>query len=66
VPVPSNDVEPAHEHADLRSLLASDRPDDATAESDDTPLRWLSYDEAIDLTTEENLRETIRRARARA
>ena len=66
VPVPANDVEPAHEHADLRYLLVTDRPDDAAAESEDAPLRWLSYDEALELTVEENLRETIRRAQARA
>jgi 8-oxo-dGTP pyrophosphatase MutT (NUDIX family) len=66
VPVPANEHEPAHEHADLRYLLATAAPDDAVAESDDAPLRWLTFDEALDLTTEENLRETLRRARVRA
>jgi 8-oxo-dGTP pyrophosphatase MutT (NUDIX family) len=66
VPVLADDVEPAHEHADLRYLLVTDRPEEAVAESDEAPLRWLTYDEALELTTEENLRETLRRARARA
>jgi 8-oxo-dGTP pyrophosphatase MutT (NUDIX family) len=61
VPVPANDREPAHEHADVRCFLATDRPDDARPENPDAQLQWLTTDEAIRLTSEENVRETIRR-----
>jgi len=61
VPVPANHREPAHEHADLRCFLATDSPDDARPESAVAQLQWLTTDEAIRLTTEENVRETIRR-----
>jgi len=39
--------EPAHEHADLRYLLATDRPDDVPAEVEGVPLRWLTVEEAV-------------------
>ena len=61
VPVPANDVEPAHEHADLRFVLATQRPDAARPERETAPLRWLSIDDALRLAREENVRETIRR-----
>ncbi len=62
VPVPANDREPAHEHADLRFVVATHRPDAARPEHATAELRWLSVDEALELTAEENVRETIRRA----
>lgn len=62
VPVPANDREPAHHHADLRFILATRTPDAARAENPDAPLRWLSPDEAWQATTEANFRETISRA----
>ncbi|MFJ9694128.1 NUDIX domain-containing protein [Kitasatospora sp. NPDC101183] len=62
VPVPANAVEPAHEHADLRFLLATDTPDEARPENPDAPLEWLTLEEARERTTEENLRETLDRA----
>lgn len=62
VPVPANDREPAHHHADLRFILATRTPDAARAENPDAPLRWLSPDEARQATTEANFRETISRA----
>jgi 8-oxo-dGTP pyrophosphatase MutT (NUDIX family) len=62
VPVPANEREPAHEHADLRFLLATRRPDDARPERVTAPLRWLSAAAAAELTTQQNVRETIRRA----
>lgn len=62
VPVPANEVEPAHEHGDVRFLLATERPDDACPEHDDAELRWLPVSEAMELTTEENVRELLRRA----
>jgi 8-oxo-dGTP pyrophosphatase MutT (NUDIX family) len=62
VPVPANDREPAHEHADLRFVLATHRPDRARPENPTAALRWLTIDDALELTSEENVRETIRRA----
>ena len=64
VSVPSAPDEPAHEHADLRYVLATDRPDDVVAESADAPLRWLDLAEANALTAEDNLRETLARIEA--
>jgi 8-oxo-dGTP pyrophosphatase MutT (NUDIX family) len=64
VSVPANDREPAHRHGDLRYLLATDQPDRIVAEDDGAPLRWLTADEALELTSEDNLRETLRRAAA--
>ena len=61
VPVPANEKESAHEHGDLRYVLATESPDAVVAESESTPLRWLSVDDALDLVIEENLRENIRR-----
>jgi 8-oxo-dGTP pyrophosphatase MutT (NUDIX family) len=61
VPVPANQREPAHEHADLRFVLATGRPDEARAEHPDTPLRWLSPGQAHDLITETNIRRTLSR-----
>ena len=53
--------EPAHEHADLRYYLATRNPDAARPETPDAPLRWLSLDEAIALTSNDNLRVTLGR-----
>jgi 8-oxo-dGTP pyrophosphatase MutT (NUDIX family) len=61
VAVPASSREPAHRHADLRFILATQQPDAARAESPDAPLRWLSPAEALQLTTEANFRETISR-----
>jgi 8-oxo-dGTP pyrophosphatase MutT (NUDIX family) len=62
VPVPASDREPAHEHADLRFVLATRTPDAARAENPDAPLRWLSPDEAREISSEANLQETVSRA----
>ena len=64
VPVPPGKGEPAHEHADLRFVLATARPDDARAEDHGAPLRWLTLAEARDLTTEDNLRVALDRVGA--
>jgi 8-oxo-dGTP pyrophosphatase MutT (NUDIX family) len=61
VPVPANDIEPAHEHADLRYVLTTQQPDAIVAESDDARLRWLTVDDAIAQTTEPNLHELLSR-----
>ncbi|GAB7182975.1 hypothetical protein ATKI12_2806 [Kitasatospora sp. Ki12] len=62
VPVPASAVEPAHVHADLRFLLATDTPELARPENPASPLEWLTVEEAALRTTEDNLRETLARA----
>lgn len=49
VPVEPTPKEPAHEHADLRYLLATERPDDVPPEVEDVPLRWCTVEEAVEL-----------------
>jgi 8-oxo-dGTP pyrophosphatase MutT (NUDIX family) len=61
VPVPAGRGEPAHEHADLRFVLATTEPDAVRAEAADAPLRWLAVAEAARLTSEANLRESLAR-----
>jgi 8-oxo-dGTP pyrophosphatase MutT (NUDIX family) len=61
VGVPASSTEPAHHHADLRFVLATQIPQAARPESPDAPLRWLSPRHARDVTTEPNFRETISR-----
>ncbi|MER5642393.1 NUDIX domain-containing protein [Kitasatospora sp. NPDC002227] len=62
VPVPASPREAAHEHADLRFLLATGTPDEARPEKPDAPLEWLTVAQARERTSEENLRETLGRA----
>jgi 8-oxo-dGTP pyrophosphatase MutT (NUDIX family) len=61
VPVPAGNGEPAHEHADMRYLLATHRPEEAVPEVPSARLRWLSLAEAGDAVGEDNLRETLAR-----
>ena len=61
VPVPAGRGEPAHEHADLRFVLATAAPQAMRAETADSPLRWLSMAAAAALTSEANLRESLAR-----
>jgi 8-oxo-dGTP pyrophosphatase MutT (NUDIX family) len=61
VDVPAGKGEPAHEHADLRYVMATRTPDAARAENSDAPLRWLSLTDAHEATSEANLRETLAR-----
>jgi 8-oxo-dGTP pyrophosphatase MutT (NUDIX family) len=63
VPVPAGGNEPAHEHADLRFILATGEPGAARAEAPDAPLRWLPLPDAYEATSEANLRETLDRVR---
>jgi 8-oxo-dGTP pyrophosphatase MutT (NUDIX family) len=65
VPVPAAAHEPAHEHADLRFVLATGTPDAARPEHPTARLRWLTVPEARALTTEPNLRETLSRLAVR-
>lgn len=62
VGVPPGKGEPAHEHADVRYIMATQAPDAARAENENAPLRWLSITEAYEATSEPNLRETLDRA----
>ncbi len=59
--VPAAGSEPAHEHADVRFILATRTPGAIRAENPGAPLRWLSLTEARDLTSETNLRELLAR-----
>jgi len=61
VGVPAGNGEPAHEHADIRYFMATRMPDQARAEHEDAPLRWLSLTGAREITSEPNLRETLAR-----
>jgi 8-oxo-dGTP pyrophosphatase MutT (NUDIX family) len=61
VPVPPGKGEPAHEHADVRYVLATNDPDAIAPEHDSAPLAWLSLDEALDKVAEENLRVCLER-----
>jgi 8-oxo-dGTP pyrophosphatase MutT (NUDIX family) len=64
VPVPANERETAHEHADLRFVLATKDPAAAEPENSTGQLRWLSIAEAQALTSEDNVRESLRRVEA--
>jgi 8-oxo-dGTP pyrophosphatase MutT (NUDIX family) len=66
VPVPAGRGEPAHEHADVRYVLATARPDDATPENAAARLRWLPIDEALEVVAEDNLRVCLARIAAQA
>ena len=59
--VPPGKGEPAHEHADLRYLMATDDPAAVRPESPDAPLRWLTLDEARAVIGSNNLRVTLDR-----
>ena len=61
VNVPASASEPAHQHADLRFVLATDDPDAARPENPGAALRWLSPGEARELTSEPNFREALSR-----
>jgi 8-oxo-dGTP pyrophosphatase MutT (NUDIX family) len=62
VPVPASSAEPAHHHADLRFVVATHAPEAARPENPDAPLRWLSPADAEEVTSQDNLRETLSRA----
>jgi 8-oxo-dGTP pyrophosphatase MutT (NUDIX family) len=47
VPVKAAKGEPPHEHADLRYLLQTQRPEDAPAEREGVALRWFTLDDAL-------------------
>ena len=64
VPVPAGRGEPAHEHVDLRYLLATERPERAVPERPTAPLRWLPVAEALEAVGEDNLRVALVRVAA--
>jgi hypothetical protein len=59
--VRSSGTEPEHEHGDLRYFLATSRPDAIAPENADSPLRWLTIEEARALVGDNNLRESLDR-----
>jgi len=61
VNVPPGKGEPAHEHADVRFVMATHTPGAIRAETPHAPLRWLTLTAARDATSEPNLRETLAR-----
>jgi 8-oxo-dGTP pyrophosphatase MutT (NUDIX family) len=61
VPVPAARGEPAHEHCDLRYLLSTSRPEEATPESPSAMLRWLPLREAVAAVGADNLVVTLAR-----
>jgi 8-oxo-dGTP pyrophosphatase MutT (NUDIX family) len=61
VPVPAGKGEPAHEHADLRYVLSTARPDEIRPESPGALLRWLDLAEATSAVAEDNLRVCLLR-----
>ena len=62
--VPASATEPAHEHADLRYFLATGHPQAVRPENEQSPLRWLTLDEARAAAAGNNLRDTVDRAGA--
>jgi 8-oxo-dGTP pyrophosphatase MutT (NUDIX family) len=64
VPVPAGRGEPAHEHADVRYLLATDEPDAIAPEDSVAQLRWLSLRDAMSLTADDNVHTTLERVAA--
>jgi len=63
VPVPARGDEAAHEHADLRFVLQTDRPDEARPEKESARLKWVTWEEAFELVGEANLHVLLERAR---
>ena len=61
VPVPPGKGEPAHEHADVRYLLATDHPEAAVQEHETALIAWHTVADALELVAEENLRVCLRR-----
>ncbi len=61
VPVPAGTHEPAHEHADVRFVLATQQPDRARPENPTAALRWVTIPDALATTDEVNVRETLDR-----
>jgi 8-oxo-dGTP pyrophosphatase MutT (NUDIX family) len=63
VAVPAFGDEDAHEHADLRYVLGTERPEDTVAETPGAALRWMALGDAA-AEVEPNLAECVRRVAA--
>ena len=61
VPVPAGKGEPAHEHLDVRYVLATDTPAAARPENPTARLQWLTVTEALAFVAEDNLRVALGR-----
>lgn len=61
VPVPPARGEPAHEHGDLRYVLATERPAEVVAESGSAEVRWFTPNDALAAVPQDSTRETIDR-----
>ncbi|MGO9298322.1 MAG: NUDIX hydrolase [Streptosporangiaceae bacterium] len=61
VDVPASPAEPAHQHGDLRFVLATEEPGAARPENPGAPLRWLSMAQARAANPQPNLQETLSR-----
>lgn len=61
VPVPAGKGEPAHEHLDVRYVLATDTPGATEPETPGARLRWMAATDAVEFTSEENLKVMLRR-----
>ncbi|HEY6796223.1 MAG TPA: NUDIX domain-containing protein [Kineosporiaceae bacterium] len=59
VGVPASTTEPEHRHADLRFVLATSSPDAARPEKPEAPVRWVSFDEARELTASPSLQQAL-------
>lgn len=60
--VPASRTGPEHQHADLRYFLATGDPEAVIPENPDSPLRWLTINQARDLVGANNLQLTLDRA----
>lgn len=65
VSVRASAAEPAHEHADLRYLMITERPETVRPENPQAELRWLPLAEALAEDLEPTVLELLRRARRR-
>ena len=64
VPVPAGKGEPAHEHGDIRYVLATETPEAIVAETSSAELVWLDVEDAIAKVGWDNLRSCLTRIAA--
>jgi 8-oxo-dGTP pyrophosphatase MutT (NUDIX family) len=64
VPVPAGKGEPAHQHGDIRYVLATSNPDAVASESESARLAWLDFEAAFERVAEDNLRVCLERVAA--
>jgi 8-oxo-dGTP pyrophosphatase MutT (NUDIX family) len=61
VPVPAGKGEPAHQHADVRYVLATTSPEAVRPETKNARLEWLSFEDAMARVGEDNLKICLQR-----